>query len=127
MHDDTQTEIDVCNNGQSNACRMYDHTGLPWLCIRQLRQTSVLSRQADLQDPRKVEGLVLLQDELINLLVRLRQALQLLQHLSSRLGLLLLTSQNLLLLLHLQRTKGPGLHALIYPDLVIKPNSSWLS
>ena len=99
-------KLKFVKKGKSNACRMCDHTGLPQEWSRQLRQTAVVSRQADLQDPSKVEGLVLLQDELINLLIRLRQALQLLQHLSCRLCLLLFASHNLLLLLHLQRTKS---------------------
>lgn len=86
-----------------------------------------MSKQADLQDPSKVEGLVLLQDELIDLLIRLRQALQLLQHLSRKLCLLLLASQHLLLLLHLQCTKSTGWHSLTYCNLGIKATSSWLS
>ncbi len=86
-----------------------------------------MSKQANLQDPSKVEGLVLLQDELINVLIRLRQALQLLQHLSCRLCLLLLASQNLLLLLHLQCTKGTGLHSLTYCNPMIKAGLSWLA
>ena len=90
------------------------------LWIRQLFKTVVMSKQADLQDPSKVQGLVLLQDELINLLIRLRQALQLLQHLSCRLCLLLLASQNLLLLFHLQCTKVNGLHSLTYCNPLIQ-------
>ena len=97
------------------------------LWIRQLCKTAAVSTQADLQDPSKVEGLVLLQDELIDLLIRLRQALQLLQHLSCRLCLLLLASQNLLLLLHLQCTKGTGLHSLTYCNPMIKAGLSWLA
>lgn len=86
-----------------------------------------MSKQADLQDPSKVKGLVLLQNELINLLIRLRQALQLLQDLSCRLCLLLLASQNLLLLLYLQCTKTTGLQSLIYCRRMIRASSSWLS
>jgi len=83
-----------------------------------------MSKQADLQDPSKVKGLVLLQNELINLLIRLRQ---LLQDFSCRLCLLLLASQNLLLLLYLQCTKTTGLHSLIYCRRMIRASSSWLS
>lgn len=55
-----------------------------------------------LEDPSQVQGLVLLQDEVGNLVTGLGRGLDLLQHLPGSCGLLLLACHNLLLLLYLQ-------------------------
>ena len=60
-----------------------------------------MTAKADLEEAGQIQGPVLQQDEVRNLVVRLWEALELLQHLSGSGCLLLLPHQDLLLLLYL--------------------------